>query len=73
MVPAGRAARGVRTLSTHTPACLYEAFAPDRTRAIAEQLEWDYTPKHGLRPPIPPVRSVRRPDLTGGHDAAMRS
>src|SRR5215510_7663405 len=33
-------------LSTHTPACLYEAFAPARARAIAEKLEWHYTPKH---------------------------
>jgi DDE superfamily endonuclease len=34
-------------LNTHTPACLYEAFAPARARAIAERLEWHYTPKHG--------------------------
>jgi hypothetical protein len=34
-------------LNTHTPACLYEAFAPDRARCIAERLEWHYTPKHG--------------------------
>jgi transposase len=34
-------------LNTHTSACLYEAFAPDRARRIAERLEWHYTPKHG--------------------------
>ena len=34
-------------LNTHTTACLYEAFAPDRARRIAERLEWHYTPKHG--------------------------
>jgi hypothetical protein len=34
-------------LNTHTPGCLYEAFAPTRARAIAERLEWHYTPKHG--------------------------
>jgi hypothetical protein len=34
-------------LNTHTPGCLYEAFAPARARAIAEKLEWHYTPKHG--------------------------
>jgi transposase len=34
-------------LNTHTPGCLYEAFAPARARAIAERLEWHYTPKHG--------------------------
>jgi hypothetical protein len=34
-------------LNTHTPACLYEAFAPERARRIAEKLEWHYTPKHG--------------------------
>jgi len=34
-------------LNTHTPACLYEAFEPGRARAIAERIEWHYTPKHG--------------------------
>lgn len=34
-------------LNTHTPACLYEAFEPERARAIAKRLEWHYTPKHG--------------------------
>ena len=34
-------------LNTHTPACLYEAFAPAQARRIAERLEWHYTPKHG--------------------------
>jgi transposase len=34
-------------LNTHTPGCLYEAFAPARARAIAGRLEWHYTPKHG--------------------------
>ena len=34
-------------LNTHTPGCLYEAFAPARARAIAARLEWHYTPKHG--------------------------
>ena len=34
-------------LNTHTPGCLYEAFAPARARAIAGRLEWHYTPRHG--------------------------
>jgi hypothetical protein len=34
-------------LNTHTPGCLYEAFAPERARRIAEKLEWHYTPKRG--------------------------
>lgn len=34
-------------LNTHKPACLYEAFEPARARAIAQKLEWHYTPKHG--------------------------
>jgi hypothetical protein len=34
-------------LNTHTPACLYEAFDPERARRIAERLEWHHTPKHG--------------------------
>jgi hypothetical protein len=34
-------------LNTHRPACLYEAFEPERARRIASKLEWHYTPKHG--------------------------
>jgi transposase len=34
-------------LSTHTPAALYEAFAPAEARRLVEKLEWHYTPKHG--------------------------
>ncbi len=34
-------------LNTHTPACLYERFAPAAARRIANKLEWHYTPEHG--------------------------
>jgi DDE superfamily endonuclease len=34
-------------LNTHAPACLYEAFEPERARAIARRLEWHHTPVHG--------------------------
>jgi hypothetical protein len=34
-------------LSTHTPAALYEAFAPAEARRLVERLEIHYTPKHG--------------------------
>jgi hypothetical protein len=34
-------------LNTHTPAALYEAFAPAEARRLAERFEWHYTPKHG--------------------------
>jgi hypothetical protein len=34
-------------LNTHTPACLYERFAPAEARRIARKLEWHYTPEHG--------------------------
>lgn len=34
-------------LNTHKPASLYEAFAPQEARRIAERFEWHYTPKHG--------------------------
>jgi DDE superfamily endonuclease len=37
----------VDNLNTHKPASLYEAFAPERARRIAERLEWHHTPKHG--------------------------
>jgi hypothetical protein len=34
-------------LNTHTPASLYEAFAPQGARRLAERLEVHHTPKHG--------------------------
>ncbi len=34
-------------LNTHTPAVLYEAFAPEEARRIARKIEWHDTPKHG--------------------------
>jgi transposase len=33
-------------LSTHKPAALYEAFAPDEARRILRRLEFHFTPKH---------------------------
>lgn len=33
-------------LNTHTPAALYEAFAPEEARRLAAKLEFIYTPKH---------------------------
>jgi hypothetical protein len=37
----------VDNLNTHKPAVLYQAFPPERARAIAAKFEWHYTPKHG--------------------------
>jgi hypothetical protein len=34
-------------LNTHTPASLYEAFAPAEARRLVEKLEIHHTPKHG--------------------------
>ncbi len=34
-------------LNTHTPASLYEAFAPAEAKRITDRLELHYTPKHG--------------------------
>lgn len=34
-------------LNTHSPASLYEAFAPEEARRITEKLEIHHTPKHG--------------------------
>jgi hypothetical protein len=34
-------------LNTHTPASLYDAFAPEEARRITEKLEIHHTPKHG--------------------------
>lgn len=33
-------------LSTHTPAALYDTFAPEEARRILRRLEFHYTPKH---------------------------
>ena len=34
-------------LSTHSPAALYQAFAPAEARRLIKRLEFHYTPKHG--------------------------
>lgn len=34
-------------LNTHTPAALYEAFAPEQAKALWDRFEFIYTPKHG--------------------------
>ena len=34
-------------LNTHTPASLYEAFAPDKAKALWDRFEFIHTPKHG--------------------------
>ncbi len=34
-------------LNTHRRASLYEAFAPDEAKRIADRFNWHYTPKHG--------------------------
>jgi hypothetical protein len=34
-------------LNTHTPAALYETFAPAEAKRILDRLEFHYTPKHG--------------------------
>ena len=39
----------VDNLNTHTPAALYETFAPAEARRITRKLEFHYTPKHGSR------------------------
>src|SRR5882757_4098259 len=34
-------------LNTHTKGAFYDAFPPEKARAIVERLEFHYTPKHG--------------------------
>lgn len=34
-------------LNTHGPWVLYECFAPEEARRIADRIEWHYTPEHG--------------------------
>jgi DDE superfamily endonuclease len=34
-------------LNTHTPAALYEAFTPQKAKALWDRFEFVYTPKHG--------------------------
>jgi len=42
-------------LNTHTPASLYEAFAPAEARRLVEKLEIVHTPKHGSWLNVPKV------------------
>lgn len=37
----------LNNLNTHTPAALYQTFAPEEARRLTEKLEFHYTPKHG--------------------------
>lgn len=37
----------VDNLNTHTPAALYERFAPAEAHRLARRFEWHYTPEHG--------------------------
>ena len=37
----------VDNLRTHTPAALYETFAPQKAKALWDHLEFIYTPLHG--------------------------
>ncbi len=34
-------------LNTHTPAALYQTFAPSEAKRILDRIEFHYTPKHG--------------------------
>ena len=34
-------------LNTHTPGALYEAFTPEKAKALWDRFEFVYTPKHG--------------------------
>jgi hypothetical protein len=38
-------------LNTHSPASLYEAFAPAEAERLAQRFEFHYTPKHGSSHP----------------------
>ena len=39
-------------LNTHSPASLYEAFAPEEARRLTQRFEFHYTPVHGVRPQL---------------------
>jgi hypothetical protein len=34
-------------LNTHTPAALYDTFAPAEAKRLIDKIDWHYTPKHG--------------------------
>jgi hypothetical protein len=52
----------VDNLNTHGPGSLYETFQPDKAKAIWDQFEFVYTPKHGswLNPDFAVVVVARR-------------
>ncbi len=43
----GKVVLGCDNLNTHTKGAFYEAFAPERARALVRRLAFCYTPKHG--------------------------
>ena len=54
-------------LNTHTKGAFYEAFSPDRARALVRRIEFCYTPKHGswLNIAENELSSMTRQCLTG--------
>jgi hypothetical protein len=75
-------------LNTHGPWSLYEAFAPDEAKRLADRLEIHYTPKHGswlnmaevelsafardLPERVGDGAALRRPSRLGSSDATAR-
>jgi hypothetical protein len=56
-------------LNTHTKGAFYEAFEPERARALVRRLEFCYTPKHGSW--LPPLSKHRRRKRTEFSDPPM--
>jgi hypothetical protein len=54
-------------LNTHTAGAFYEAFEPERARALVRRIEFCYTPKHGswLNVAENELSSMTRPCVTG--------
>ncbi|TNJ38571.1 hypothetical protein FGF66_08505 [Chlorobaculum thiosulfatiphilum] len=34
-------------LNTHVPSALYEAYAPEKAKALLDRFDFGFTPKHG--------------------------
>ena len=65
-------------LNTHTRGAFYEAFAPHKARALANKIEFHYTPKHGswLNIAENELSSLTRQCISGrriGHIAELRN
>ena len=55
-------------LNTHVPGSLYEAFAPDKAKALWDRFDFVYTPKHGSWLNVAEIRVERAQHAVSGQE-----